>query len=160
MGDSPLDAVDRQILHLLQENARSNTATEMAKHLDVSANTVRNRIEQLEESNIIRGYNVDIDYGRAGLSLHYVFICSARISERDGLIDKAQEIDGVVEIRELMTGTHNVHIEVVGTDNEDITRIAKDVDSLGLEITDEVLIRRVVDSPLRHFSDEDDGSRD
>lgn len=153
MGDAPLDTVDRRILHLLQSDARYNSATEIAKEVDVSANTVRNRIERLEENGIIRGYNVDLDYGRAGLSLHYIFICSARVSERSDLVEKASDLDGVIEIRELMTGQNNVHLEVIGTDNEDITRIARQVDEMGLEITEEFLIRRVVDLPLRHFAE-------
>lgn len=66
MSDSPLDAVDRRILYLLQEDARYNTATEIAKQLDVSTNTVRNRIERLEEEGVVRGYNVDLDYAEAG----------------------------------------------------------------------------------------------
>lgn len=154
--DNPLDKTDRQILHLLQQDARYNTATEIASNVDVSANTVRNRIERLEEEGIIRGYNVDLNYAKADLSLHYIFICSARVSNRAGLVDEACEVDGVVEARELMTGTNNVHLEVVGTDNEDITRIAHDVDGLDLEIVDEILIRRVIDFPLQHFSDESD----
>lgn len=153
--DNSLDETDRQILHLLQEDARYNSATEIAKQVDVSANTVRNRIERLEEEGVIRGYNVDLDYGKAGLSLHYIFICSARIGERADLVDKAHGVAGVIEARELMTGTNNVHLEVVGTDNEDITRIAHEVDAMDLEIVDEILIRRVVDSPLRHFAGED-----
>jgi hypothetical protein len=82
-------------------------------------------------------------------------VCSARVSEREGLVEDARDIAGVVEIRELMTGTNNVHVEVVGTNSEDITRIASEIDGLGLEISDEVLIRRMIDSPLRHFADED-----
>lgn len=155
MGDSQLDSVDRRILHLLQSDARYNSPTEMAKQLDVSANTVRNRIENLEENGVIRGYNVDLDYNRAGLSLHYLFICSARVSERADLVDRANDLDGVIEVRELMTGENNVHLEVVGTGNEDITHIARQVDEMGLEITEEFLIRQVIDSPLRHFAEND-----
>lgn len=57
MVDTPLDETDRHILHVLQNNARA-TITDIANEVGVSGNTVRNRIEQLEEQGIIKGYSV------------------------------------------------------------------------------------------------------
>jgi predicted ArsR family transcriptional regulator len=51
-----LDDADRGILHALQENAREATAVEMAEAVDVSASTVRNRIDRLESTGVVRGY--------------------------------------------------------------------------------------------------------
>lgn len=57
-----LDDVDRGLLHLLQLDARNNTTAEMAEQVDVSATTVSNRIQQMEEENIIDGYAPKIMY--------------------------------------------------------------------------------------------------
>jgi len=51
-----LDNVDRGILHELQVDARNRTAQEIADKVDVSASTVRNRIEALEANGVIEGY--------------------------------------------------------------------------------------------------------
>lgn len=154
MGGQPLDGVDRRILYLLQRNAREYTATEIAREVSVSANTVRNRIERLEQRGIVTGYGVDIDYDRAGLQLRYLFVCTAKVDERDRLVQEALEIPGVIRVQELMTGTHNVHLEVVGTDNDDIAHIVQLIDDTGLTIESEVLIRKEFDAPLRHFASE------
>lgn len=154
MDNSPLDDVDRQILHQLQDNARSNV-TDIANEVGVSGNTVRNRMEQLEEKDIIKGYSVDIDYKEAGLDLHFAFTCTARISEREELARDILEVPGVIEVREFMTGQENIYFEALGTDAEDITRIAHEIDRLGAEIHIEKLIRNDFSHPFSPFSPSD-----
>lgn len=62
-----LDDTDKAILYLLQHDARGITTTEMGDRVGVSASTVRNRIENLEERNVLRGYHPVVDYDKAGL---------------------------------------------------------------------------------------------
>ncbi|QSW98923.1 Lrp/AsnC family transcriptional regulator [Haloterrigena alkaliphila] len=155
MGDSPLDDVDRSILHHLQENAR-NTVTDIATEVGVSGNTVRNRMEELEKNGIIRGYSVDIDYKEAGLDLHFAFTCTAPISKREDLARDILAIPGVIEVREFMTGQENIYLEALGTDAEDITRIAHEIDELGAEIHIERLIRNDFSNPFDPFRPSDE----
>lgn len=150
MCDSPLDDVDRGILHLLQEDARY-TITDIANEVGVSGNTVRNRIERLTDRGVIKGYAVDINYKEAGLDLHFAFTCTASITEREELAKRALDVPGVVKVRGLMTGRENIHIEGVGTDAEDITRIAMKLDSLGLDVVSEGLVRNDYSKPFAEF---------
>ncbi|WP_276245564.1 MULTISPECIES: AsnC family transcriptional regulator [unclassified Haladaptatus] len=48
MSDDPLDAVDKGVIYALQQNARDATTLAVGEQLDVSASTIRNRIERLE----------------------------------------------------------------------------------------------------------------
>jgi DNA-binding Lrp family transcriptional regulator len=52
-----MDPLDRQLLALLRVDARTSIA-DLAKRLDVSRGTARNRIKRLEESGLIVGYSV------------------------------------------------------------------------------------------------------
>lgn len=70
MAQDVLDETDRGILYLLQQNARETTAAEIAEAVGVSAGTVRNRIDRLEEQGVLEGYIPDIDYETAGFELH------------------------------------------------------------------------------------------
>ena len=135
-----LDDVDRQLLNLLQENARY-TAIELAEELGVSDNTVHNRMERLESEGVIIGYTTAVDYDRTGLELYFHFSCTARISKRGDVAEQAMEIPAVVEVTELMTGQENLQIKAVGAEDEDITHVAEQLDELALEINDENLIR-------------------
>ena len=158
MSESPVDATDRHILYLLQEDARTNI-TDIADVVGVSGNTVRNRIEALEDRNVIKGYDVDIDYQKAGLDLHFAFTCSAGVSDREDLALQALDVPGVVEVREFMTGKQNVFVEGVGSDVDDITREARALDDLGLGIEAEALIRGDYSKSLEYFRPADAADR-
>jgi DNA-binding Lrp family transcriptional regulator len=152
---TPLDDVDRAIIQLLQRDARNQTAIEISEAVGVSDGTVRNRIANLEEREIIEGYVPVVDYENAGYQLEIQFHCSTRIVEREGLAEEALKIEGVVEVLELMTGSSNVEITAVAPRKDDVTRIAKALDSLGLEVEQEKLIRRKFVRPFDHFGTKD-----
>lgn len=150
MGNSPFDAVDRGIVYQLQRDART-TITDIAEYVNVSDNTVRNRIRRLEDEGVIKGYSVDIDYNAMDVQHHYQFVCTARVSEREALAEEALDVPGVIEVRTLMTGTRNVYATVAGSDNDDISRIAMSLDEIGLTIDEEDLVRRDVRQSLEQF---------
>lgn len=52
-----MDDIDRQLLALLRDNARTPT-TALAKALRLSRATVQNRIDKLQEAGVIVGYTV------------------------------------------------------------------------------------------------------
>ncbi len=56
-----MDAKDRELIRLLQGDARLTT-TALAKELDLSRATVQSRIARLEAQGIIRGYTVRVSY--------------------------------------------------------------------------------------------------
>jgi len=151
MAERPIDELDRRILQALQDNARDASATEIADQADVSARTVRNRIDRLEERGIVTGYHADIDYERAGYQLHSLIVATAPIHEREEIARRALDVEGVVAIREVMTGAENVHVEVVGRDGDDLSRIGRELTDIGLEVVDEDIIRNEYTTPLGHF---------
>ena len=153
MKDGELDSVDRHILYYLQQDARGTSSSDIAEKLDLSASTVRTRLNKLEESGIVRGYHIDIDYDLAGYPLYTKIVCTARVPERDELGRKAREIRGVTAVREIMTGERNVYVNAIGRDHDDLDRINRELDELGLEIIDEQLIRDEHVCPYRGFLD-------
>ena len=60
MSDSrpiALDEIDRQLIALLQINARDSVAT-LARQLGIARTTVNSRLERLEKNKVITGYGV------------------------------------------------------------------------------------------------------
>lgn len=154
MSHLDLDDVDRGILHLLQEDARNHVASTIAKEVDVSPNTVRNRIERLEDAGVIEQYLPQINYERAGYQLRVLFVCTVPIGKRETLANEVLGIAGVVEVTEILSGKRNLTIEVVGTDTNDITAIAEQIEELDIDIEDERLMKRVHAIPFDHFGRE------
>ena len=146
-----VDYIDRCILYSLQEDARRMSASTIAERLDVSARTVRNRINKLEESGVINGYRLDVNYEIAGYQLHTMVVCTAPIEGREEIAKEATDVPGVINVREIMTGDQNLLVEVVGTDGDDLSRITSDLNDLGVHINDENIIRNDHDSQFHKF---------
>jgi Lrp/AsnC family leucine-responsive transcriptional regulator len=164
MKDGELDSVDRAILYYLQQDARRTSSSDIGDKLGLSSSTVRTRLGKLEESGIIRGYHIDIDYDLAGYPLYTKIICTAPVTERDSLANRAREVHGVTAVREIMTGKRNVYVNAIGKTHDDLNRIAEELDSIGLEIVDEQIIRDEYVCPYHGFLEEveeaDAGSED
>jgi Lrp/AsnC family leucine-responsive transcriptional regulator len=161
MKDGELDSIDKRILYYLQQDARRTSSNDIAEKLDLSASTVRTRLNRLEKSGIVRGYTLDIDYDLAGYPLYTKIICTAPIPERDTLATQARDVRGVTAVREIMTGERNVYVNAIGEDHDDLNRISEDLDDLGLKIVDEQLIRDEHVCPYHGFLEGDptpDGS--
>lgn len=154
MEPPELDEVDRGILHMLQQDSRNNTASDIADAVGVAPNTVRNRIERLQDSGVILGYHPNIDYGQAGFHLRVRFVCTVSVGDRNDLADDALGIDGVVQVDEIHSGKENLVIESVGVDGDDITRIAADLEALGATIQAERFVKNSRVQPFNHFGSE------
>lgn len=150
MGEE-LDNIDRGIIHLLQLDARNTTAKEIANKTGVSASTVRNRIEQLEERGIITGYHPSIDYEAANLPLQVLFIISAPATKRSDYVEKLLDIKGVVDIRETLTARRNILVEVVATNTSDIARITESIHEMELEIESSEMLKQKRVQPFNQF---------
>lgn len=157
MKDGELDSVDKRILYYLQQDARRTSSNDIAEQLGLSSSTVRTRLNKLEESGIVRGYHLDIDYDLAGYPLYTKIICTAPVTERDVLANEARKVSGVTAVREIMTGKRNVYVNAIGRNHDDLNRIASDLDAIGLDIVDEQLIRDEYVCPFHGFlEDEED----
>lgn len=153
--DYRVDEIDKRILYYLARDARNTAAPAIADEVQVTPATIRNRIRQLEEHGLIRGYHADIDYERIEGRVTYQFSCTAPVPDRDRIAQAALEVSGVVKVRELMTGHANLAITAVGIDTDDVSRIASKLSDLGLEIEDEGVIEREYYHPYHPFGPED-----
>lgn len=150
MVESHPDDLDRAILYHLQEDGR-RAVTDIADAVGLSDNAIRNRIQAMEEAGIITGYSVDMDYDKADIPHHFMFVCTARISERERLAADAQGLPGVVDVTTLMTGTNNILIVAVRETKDEITELAYAIDDRGLRIDQEHLIRGQTSKPYSGF---------
>lgn len=150
-----LDEIDRRIIFELMCDARNTSAPTIAEQVNVSPGTIRNRIAQLEDRGIIRGYTAGIDFEEAEGHLTNLYVCNAPISERKSLAREASVVPGVVNVRELMTGRRNLHIMAVGEDTKALRRITRALSRLGIEIEDETLVEAETDSPYSAFGPEE-----
>ncbi|WP_458210475.1 winged helix-turn-helix transcriptional regulator [Haladaptatus sp. NG-SE-30] len=151
-----IDAVDKRILYHLAQDARHTSAPDIAKELDLSAPTIRNRIRRLEDEGVIRGYHTDIDYEMVDGRLANLFICTTTGTDRERLARRILGISSVVNVREVMTGRGDIQVKAIGTDTDDIAQMARAIRTLGADIEDEDLIHREHFSPYAPFGPTDE----
>ena len=150
MGEE-LDDVDRGILRRLQQDARNNRPPDIAEHVDVTANTVRSRIDRLEARGIIRGYHPHVDYDRAGYALRVGLLCAAPTVDTQALVEDLLSVEGVVHVTEILSSTENLAVQVVAADPDRLPAIIEEIRELGVSITDEWFIRRDHPNPSFGF---------
>ena len=86
MSKVALDEIDHQILDILIDNTRI-PFTDISKRLLISAGTVHVRVRKMEETGIIRGSSLNIDYVKLG----YSFIAYVGV-----FLEKTNTINGVL----------------------------------------------------------------
>ena len=151
MSSVSLDEIDYGILFALQRDARNITIADIAEEVEVSASTVRNRIEEMEDTGVIEGYYPKINYERANFPLHILFVCSAPAEEREELATAALDSHGVVDVREMLTSAANLYVEVVATDTHDLTEITNNLSSMGFEIDSSEIVTNHYIRPWAEF---------
>ncbi len=63
-----MDAVDRKIVSLLEEDARL-TYAEIGARVGMAPSSVHDRVRKLEKAGILRAYRADVDFEAAGLPI-------------------------------------------------------------------------------------------
>jgi Lrp/AsnC family leucine-responsive transcriptional regulator len=92
-----IDETDRQILSILQQNARTSNA-EIARQVEMAPSAVLERIRRLETRGVIQGYEARINPEALGLGvLAFVFVRSA---DFDGEAKTAELLAGIPEVLE------------------------------------------------------------
>ncbi len=81
MANIEMDAIDRRILTILQENGRLSNQ-EIAERVNLSPSPCLRRIRRLEESGVIRGYVALLDAQQLGLDL--LAYVNVRLEKRSG----------------------------------------------------------------------------
>jgi Lrp/AsnC family transcriptional regulator, leucine-responsive regulatory protein len=82
MAELELDAIDRRILSILQEDGRLSNQ-EIADRVNLSPSPCLRRIRRLEESGVIRGYVALLDAKKIGLGL--LAYINVRLEKRGGV---------------------------------------------------------------------------
>ena len=93
-----INAIDREIVRILQENARTSNA-EIARRLEMAPSAILERIRKLEERGVIRGYSAQVDPEAVGLGVTaFVFV---RSNERGGAHGTSAQLAELPEVQEI-----------------------------------------------------------
>ncbi len=130
-----IDEIDRQILSILQENARTSNA-EIARQIDMAPSAVLERIRRLEARGVIQGYEARINPEALELGLlAFVFVRSNDMSDETKTAAALAACPGVQEVH-----------HIAGEDCFILKVRARDAKSLGRLLRERVGAIRTVQS--------------
>lgn len=129
MGRFRLDDIDHQILDMLIENTRT-PFTDIAKKLDISAGTVHVRVRKLEDSGIIKGSTLTIDYEKLGYTfVAYVGIYLEKNHQTQFVMERLYNIP-YITVAHVTTGKFNVFCKIRAKDTKHAKEIIYMIDDI------------------------------
>lgn len=123
-----LDAVDRTILNMLQQDARVPFST-IAEKLGVSEATIRYRVKQLEKSKVIKNYTTLLTPSKVGFSTTGIMMVKIDHAKFDSA---AEQIGNLPETYHVFqnTGEYDIVSVVHTRDLEHLSELRKKVLSI------------------------------
>ncbi len=105
------DEVDIELLDVLNENSRMSFAN-LGRKINLSPSAVRERIQKLEDTGIIKKYGIKIDYKQIGYDLEAIILLKVFHGQLKNLLTIITTFPEVKEAYRI-TGNQNIHLKVV-----------------------------------------------
>ena len=136
-----VDEIDERILSILKENSRT-TYVEIGRTLNLSEGTVRNRIQSLIDSGIIKRFTVEVSL-TVGVRALVMISVNPQTPTHD-VSKVVQKLPGVEKIYEV-TGEYDVVIVVT---SQNIERLNATIENIrvveGVEKTNTIIVLRTI----------------
>ena len=153
-----MDAIDRKILALLQEDGRL-TVTDLASRVGLSVSPCHRRLRELERSGTIRGYRAIVDADAVGLRFQALVFVTMRQEDRETLLSfeaAVADIPNVVQAQRLF-GDPDYLLRIVTADLAAYQQLEDDVLAVlpGIQRLNSTLVMKhvVTDRPLPATAD-------
>jgi len=106
-----VDAIDLKIIEVLKINSRTSFV-EIGKQVGLSPSSVRERIQKLEDTEVIKGYNVQLNNKKLGFGLEVFIMYKLFSGKLKVFCDDLNHFPEIYEVYRI-TGTHNIFMKVI-----------------------------------------------
>lgn len=144
-----IDALNWQILELLQNNARLTNA-EIGRKVGLSSPAVAERIRRMEDTGIIKGYFAQVDYSMTGYQLKAVITLRAFMGKLKPFLEKVKEFPEVRNCYRI-TGNENIVMIVVLANQKHLEKFIDQLITYGETRTHIVLSHVIDNSPINQL---------
>ena len=125
-----MDAIDREILIALMENARASYR-ELGERVALSANATAERVRRLQDAGVIRGFTTIVDPAAAGRTLSALMDVRLRgPQEADGFERLVRTLEPVTEVTHV-TGRFDYQVRVECRDTTELDSLLRTLKSKG-----------------------------
>lgn len=124
-----LDSVDREIIHLLMDNAKTSLS-HISKNVGISTTAVHQRIKKLEQAGVIENSISLLNPKTIGYTVvSYIGVFLEQPGNYQDTIKVLRDINEVVEAH-CTTGNYTIFLKVLCTDNDHLMKIISNIQKL------------------------------
>jgi len=106
-----VDHIDEQLLAELQDNSRLSFA-DLGRKINLSPSAVRERVQKMEDLDIIQKYSVQINNKKLGYDIEAFILLKVFPGQLKHVIEKVSYYPEIKEAHRI-TGNQNLHLKVV-----------------------------------------------
>ena len=106
-----VDQIDQLILNTLNYNSRISFA-DIGRKINLSPSAVRERIQKLEDHEIIKNYTAEIDYSKVGYGIEAFIILKLHSGKLKLFLNESKKFKEIKKAYRI-TGSQNIHMKVV-----------------------------------------------
>ncbi|MCX8171399.1 MAG: Lrp/AsnC family transcriptional regulator [Candidatus Bathyarchaeota archaeon] len=143
-----IDDVDREIIRMLQEDARISFKR-IAEKLNLSEATIFTRVKKLLKKNVIKGFTAIVSPEKVGKNITAFVLINADPKKLHNVLEALSRMDEVYEVYDV-TGSYYALAKIR---TEDQSRLAKIIDDIGMVdgviSTETALVLRSVKEEVR-----------
>jgi len=133
-----MDSIDKKLLELLQENGRAQYA-ELAKEVDLSMPSVRERILKLESNGFIQGYTCILDHEKIGYGVAAIILVELSVNGSD-VKDDLAKIPAILSCKSL-AGRQDLILEVRVATTKDLLELSESLRKVpGITKTESIMV--------------------
>ena len=128
MSSYKLDQIDRNILEILQANAKITNA-QLSKEIGLSPAPTLERVKKLETSGIIQSYHAQLNRDKVGLGVTTFVMVTLVGHKKDttmAFVDQANTIPEIIECHHI-TGSGDFLLKVIAKDIQSYQALMLDV---------------------------------
>ncbi|MEM3411826.1 MAG: Lrp/AsnC family transcriptional regulator [archaeon] len=138
-----VDDLDIQILKILRRNCKLSYR-QIAKELNIATNTVKKRIERLEDEGIIKRYSATIDFGLLGYGLTAFVGIRCKRSDVSRIAEQLSKIPNVFGTY-IVTGEFDIVVSCSFTDLDELNKfITTELSDPAIEITNTFIVLQTI----------------
>ena len=141
-----LDAINWNILHCLQQNARQSN-TEIARTVGITSPAVAERIRKMEDAGVIEGYHAKVSHIETEHQLKAIITLRAFMGRLKPFLEIVKNFDEVVNCYRI-TGNENIIMEVVLNNQKHLEKFIDQLITYGETRTHIILSNVVENNPI------------
>ncbi|MCX8150799.1 MAG: Lrp/AsnC family transcriptional regulator [Candidatus Bathyarchaeota archaeon] len=127
-----LDEIDRAIIDELLKDSRTPFTT-IAKRLNISPGTVKNRFEQMKKDEVIVACSADVNLAKFGYQCKvFLMLKISRKEDKLDIIEKISKLPNVIATQGIM-GEFDIFALAVAKDIRHLDKVLKDIRATGIE---------------------------